>query len=34
MKGKILLLEDELRIAEAIAYGLEKEGLTVKILNT
>lgn len=34
MKGKILLLEDELRIAEAIAYGLKKEGLTVKILNT
>lgn len=34
MKGKILLIEDEVRIADAISYGLTKEGLTVKVLHT
>ncbi|WP_312461091.1 response regulator transcription factor [Proteiniclasticum sp.] len=34
MKGKILLIEDEVRIADALTYGLEKEGFTVKVLHT
>lgn len=33
MNGKILIIEDEVRIADALQYGLTREGFTVEVLH-